>query len=591
MGGLLYSLLVAGVLGNAYVYMADLLAISDKRPVGRTSWPDIPNWSNIVTPMVVGEWDRLLASHPDQSYRRYLVDGLQYGFRIGFSHGVADCRSAVSNMSSASERPSVIDEFVATELAAGRLFGPVEAIHSSLHINRFGLVPKGHGSGKWQLIVDLSFPAGGSVNDGIDPALCSLQYTSVDTACQNILRLGQGANLAKFDVSGAFRTVPVHPDDRHLLGMQWRGHTYVDKVLPFGLRSAPKLYNAIADGLLWVLVRVDQVTSIHYLDDFLIFGASDSPQCGESLSKALARCDGLGVPISPTKTEGPATKLVFLGIEIDSVSMTISLPPEKLSRLRAMIRDWESKRSCTKRELLSLIGYLQHACRVIRPGRSFLRRMINLSAGVRALHHKVRLNAGFRSDLKWWNCFLPVWNGTCPMSSVVRGKPKVVLTSDASGSWGCGAYTSMGGWFQLKFPDSWLDVHITVKELLPIVLAVALWGHLWKGVTVSCKCDNMAVVAIVNSGKSKMDKAMHLMRCLSFFLAQWDVTLVCQHIPGVENNAADALSRDSLSLFQQLVPEAAKDATPIPEGLIQCLVTDSPDWTKVDWVTLFKSTI
>ncbi len=121
------------------------------------------------------------------------------------------------------------------------------------------------------------------MNDGIGPALCSLQYTSVDTACQNILRLGQGANLAKFDVvSGAFRTVHVHPDDRHLLGIQWRGHIYADKVLPFGLRSAPKLYNAIADGLLWILVRVDQVTGIHYLDDFLIFGASDSPQCGES---------------------------------------------------------------------------------------------------------------------------------------------------------------------------------------------------------------------------------------------------------------------------------------------------------------------
>ncbi len=172
--------------------------------------------------------------------------------------GVADCRSAVSNMSSASERPSVIDEFVATELAAGRIFGPVEAIHSSLHINRFGLVPKGHGSGKWRLIVDLSFPAGGSVNDGIGPALCSLQYTSVDTACQNILRLGQGANLAKFDVSGAFRTVHVHLDDRHLLGMQWRGHIYVDKVLPFGLRSAPKLYNALQ---IWLAVDIGESRS------------------------------------------------------------------------------------------------------------------------------------------------------------------------------------------------------------------------------------------------------------------------------------------------------------------------------------------
>ena len=50
-----------------------------------------------------------------------------------------------------------------------------------------------------------------------------------------------------------------------------------------------------------------------------------------------------------------------------------------------------------------------------------------------------------------------------------------------------------------------------------IVLAVAMWGYLWTGMTVLCKCDNMAVVAIINSGRSRMDKAMHLMRCLSFF--------------------------------------------------------------------------
>ena len=153
--------------------------------------------------------------------------------------------------------------------------------------------------------------------------------------------------------------------------------------------------------------------------------------------------------------------------------------------------------------------------------------MIDLSAGVRALHHRVRLNAGFRSDLKWWECFLPVWNGTCPMSSVSKMDPQVKLTSDASGTWGCRAYTSTGFWFQLKFPDSWLELHITVKELLPIVLAVAVWGYLWTGKTVLCRCDKMAVVAIVNSGRSRMDRAMHLMRCLSFFMARWDVALVC----------------------------------------------------------------
>ncbi len=187
--------------------------------------------------------------------------------------------------------------------------------------------------------------------------------------------------------------------------------------------------------------------------------------------------------------------------------MTISLPSDMLMRLRSLIREWTVKKSCTKRELLSLIGFLQHACRVIRPGRAFLRRMIDLSMCARALHHRVRQNAGFRSDLKWWDCFLPIWNWTCPMSSVVKGESRVVLTSDASGSWGCGAYTSTGRWFQLRLPSSWSDIHITAKELLPIVLATALWGRYWQGSSVTCRCDNMAVVAIVNSGRSKLERA------------------------------------------------------------------------------------
>ena len=202
-----------------------------------------------MTPMVASEWERLLASHPDDAYSAYLVRGLRDGFHIGFSYGSVRCRSAVSNMQSAGERPSVIDTFLATELAAERVLGPVDpGLAGSIQVNRFGLVPKGHEPDNWRLIVDLSFPGASSVNDGIGPELCGLRYTSVDAACQRVLELGQGAVLAKFDMSGAFRTVPVHPDDRHLLGMWWWGHTYVDKVLPYGLRSAPKLYNVVADG-------------------------------------------------------------------------------------------------------------------------------------------------------------------------------------------------------------------------------------------------------------------------------------------------------------------------------------------------------
>lgn len=177
-----------------------------------------------------------------------------------------------------------------------------------------------------------------------------------------------------------------------------------------------------------------------------------------------------------------------------------------------------------------------------------------MAAVAKQLYHRIRLNKGFRSDLQWWACFLPAWNGASILSGVVQSVPTVVMTSDASGSWG---FTGQGEWFQVEWPESWASIHITVKELLPIVLGVTLWGARWVDTTVKCLCDNAAVVAIINSGRSKCDRAMRLMRCLFFFLAQYRITLQGEHIPGVDNGAADALSRDRLSSFRMQVPQAS----------------------------------
>jgi len=84
----------------------------------------------------------------------------------------------------------------------------------------------------------------------------------MEAACQRALTLGQGVMQARLDISGAFRTVQVHPDNHIPLGMTWRGHTYMDKVLLFGLRSAPKLYNAVVDALLWIIMQ-NQINCIH----------------------------------------------------------------------------------------------------------------------------------------------------------------------------------------------------------------------------------------------------------------------------------------------------------------------------------------
>ena len=547
----------------------------------------------IATPLRWEAWAAGLRNHPDKEFVQFLVNGIREGFRIGYNYSGHSCKSSSRNMVSARQHPEPIQRYLATEMAKGRIIGPVAPIVQGgrIQISRFGVIPKPHQPGKWRLITDLSSPEGFSVNDGITPQLCSVSYSSVDDAVQAVGRLGKGALLAKFDLENAYRLVPVHPVDRLLLGMKWEGDVYIDGALPFGLRSAPKLFTAIADALLWIMGSHGVQEGIHYLDDFLVLGPAGSDMCGRALVTSLDICRELGVTVAPQKTEGPVTSLSFLGILLDTERMELRLPNDKLIRLRALIHEWKGRRACRKRQLLSLIGQLQHACKVVRAGRSFLRRLIDLSTVPKKMHHQVRLNRAFQSDLLWWDTFLEDWNGVSMMTSLHRSPASATLTSDASGGWGCGAFTSDGEWFQMQWPDYWGSVHITVKELVPIVVASAIWGQKWRGKTVRCRCDNAAVVAVTRSGSSKHPLVMHLLRCLSFFVAYYQLYLDTVHLPGRCNEAADALSRDNLPLFMQLIPDAQQLPTSVPDCLFRALVLTTPDWSSPVWTAVLRTTL
>ena len=197
--------------------------------------------------IVVGKWEAGRAAHPDGEFSNFIIRGIRCGFRIGFEYTTGTSAKVSRNMRSASEHPEPVDSYVESELRAGRIV-KVAADTSGLRISRSGVLPKPHQPGRWRLITDLSSPKGRSVNDRVDPVVCSVLYASVDEAVRCIRSLGRGAQLAKFDVANAYRSVPVHPVDRLLLGLSWRGETLVDGALPFGLRSAPKLFTAVADA-------------------------------------------------------------------------------------------------------------------------------------------------------------------------------------------------------------------------------------------------------------------------------------------------------------------------------------------------------
>ena len=147
--------------------------------------------------------------------------------------------------------------------------------------------------------------------------------------------------------------------------------------------------------------------------------------------------------------------------------------------------------------------------------------------------------------------FLESWNGLSLLQCTITQTPtapEFFIQTDASGSWGCGPLFE-GRWLQLQWSPQWSEVHIMAKEILPIVLSCAVWSPILARRKVLFQCDNSSVVAALQKGSAKGNVVMHLLRCLWFFVAHYDIMLVAEHIAGADNSTADHLSRNKMHAF------------------------------------------
>ena len=463
--------------------------------------------------------------------------------------------------------PAVVTAELQKECAAGRVIGPSPVPPlANLKCSGVGVVPKKNGT--WHMIHHLSAPRGTSINDFILREEYSLHYATINDAVASLLQLGTGTLMAKVDLKSAFRMVPVRQEDWELLGIHWQNQYYIDTCLPFGLRSAPYLFNQFTDALHWILQNnYDIPHLIHYLDDYLLMEQPASPRCGHRLETFLRVCNLLGVPVALDKLEGPSTSLTFLGLELDSNRQEIRLPPTKIREITAELDRWSCAHKTTKRKLLSLIGVLSFAARAVPAGRLFLRRLIHLSTKVQRLHHHIRLNQEALADIVWWKSFLPDWNSRAYFSD-----PSAVdahdldLYTDASGRFGCGAYFQ-GQWFHHQWQSHQeLSKHISIQwqELFAIVAASLIWGHQWTRRKIRFFCDNLPIVQAWQGKASSQPRIMSLLRLLFFTAAKGNFTITLKHIPAVKNSIADAISRQNFTLFFSLAPQAQRTPTPTP---------------------------
>ena len=250
-----------------------------------------------------------------------------------------------------------------------------------------------------------------------------------------IKHLGQGCFLAKIDIKSAFRIIPILPTDYDLLGIFWQGKYYYDRVMPMGCASSCRTFEMFSTAIEWVAkTHLSMSHLLHILDDYLM-AAPTFHQCRINLDL----CTYLGVLMAPEKTVGPENILVFAGIELDTLRMEARLPLDKTTKCKTLISTFLRRKKVTLREIQSLIGLLNFACSVVVPGPAFLRRLIDLTKGVKFPHHFIRLNKSSKADLGLWQSFLDNFNGrSFFLNDAWHDLLSLNLYTDAAGSLGYG---------------------------------------------------------------------------------------------------------------------------------------------------------
>ena len=221
--------------------------------------------------------------------------------------------------------------------------------------------------------------------------------------------------MAKIDLKSAYRSVPIDPRNYTYMGLAWhfgqeKERSYMfDSRLPFGSKKACQVFQKLSDAVGGML-KTRGVTVVNYLDDLLIISPSKT-KCWPDLDLSINILTKLGFQINWEKVSPPTERITFLGVHIDAVRHTLSLPAEKLADLRSLVKSWLSKKRCSKKDLQKLLGKLNWACRVVRGGRTFMRRLIDLLKPLRKSQHRVWLNSETREDLKWWDAGLEIFHG------------------------------------------------------------------------------------------------------------------------------------------------------------------------------------
>ena len=502
----------------------------------------LPNYldAQIVIPSDIkpDAWEARLVGYHDVE----IVQFLKYGWPGGYVSKTLP-EPAVRNHPSALAYQKDVDRFVHKELDKGALLGPFDAppFYEWSQVSPIMTRPKKDTDSR-RIIIDLSYPIGRSVNDGVPKGVFqgrnfTFQLPTVRDLAARVISNGQGSYLWKADLERAYRQLRNDPLDYPLMGIAHRGRYYVDICPSFGARGSSSAQQRVSQAVCHIM-RMEGHDVMAYVDDFC--GAHRSfHDALRAFSMFEGLCEELGLRLAPDKSVFPTTKLEWLGIDVDTVQMRLTIPDSKLREIQALTADWNHKLRASKRELQSLAGKLNHVAQCITPAKKFMARILTT---LRACppHGTIATDAGLRADVRWFNQFAAASNGVCLLQEPSRIW-KIQCDACLQGAGGFSDHN----YYSLAFsPEIREEYHISQLEAANIVVALkSLLPSGARNIQVEITTDNTAAMYALNTGRTRDPILAACSRELWLVAATNQIRIVVNHAPGRTLVLADALSR------------------------------------------------
>ena len=527
----------------------------------------IPNFAGARIPIPSGlniqAWRDLTQeiNYPD----KLICDFLCFGFPLDhdpvFYPNVGDKK----NHSSALQYPEAIQSFIDTEVAAKAVIVPFNTpcFIPSPKISPLMTRPK-HDSQERRVIMDLSWGEH-SVNSHIDNTqylgtAYKLALPTVDTISDMILSAGQGSYIYKRDLSRAYKQLRTCPLAWPLTAFQHRDETFLDISICFGVKPGAMFCQRTTDVIAYTMKQKGH-NLCSYIDDLL---GIEKTQAKAQLADTYLgqKLDDLGLDHKEAKHFHPAQSQVCLGILFDTVTMTKSIPPNKLHEIGIELQKWIRKQSATKRELQSLAGTLLFIAKCSTPARMFINSILADLRNAPTTGY-ITLSQATLSDITFFLELFPLYNGVSLLCHPPLASTKQVDCDSCLS----GAGARFGElYYSEQFPTFITDLQLSIThlEMLNLLVATRLFAAQWTHHTVTLGCDNAASVAVLQTGKSRDRLLAACAKQMWILATAHDVTLNPIHRSGdiMQQLGVDALSRRHLSQrFQNIISQLLRDGT------------------------------